>query len=288
MSLPGCRLAAPVRDVETPSRIHPRDVTAVVPVKNNRRGVARILMALQAMPVAARPARLIVVDNGSQPALEVPRLQGAFAAAVEVLTCVTPGPAAARNVGWRRATTPWILFFDADCVPTESSVRGFGAAPAGAVAYAGKVRAYDQGAFVSYYESQAILEPPATASGRPEYVVTANALVSSAALEEVDGFDERFDDAAGEDIDLALRLRSVGALAFAPEAVMLHEFGNNPVDFFHRFVRYGRGNRRLEQYYGKPMEPLPFAPVEDTPFNRFCAKAQHFAMSWGYGSPRRS
>lgn len=106
----------------------------------------------------------------------------------------------------------------------------------------------------------------------------------------MDGFDERFDDAAGEDIDLALRLRAVGALAFAPDAVMLHEFGNNPIDFVKRFARYGRGNRRLEEQHGTKMEPRPFAPARETPFDRLCAAAQHIAMTWGYGTgarPRR-
>ena len=59
---------------------------------------------------------------------------------------------------------------------------------------------------------------------RPAYLITANALVWRPALFRIGGFDERFQSAGGEDIDLGLRLWERGALAYAPSAQVLHVF----------------------------------------------------------------
>jgi hypothetical protein len=55
-------------------------------------------------------------------------------------------------------------------------------------------------------------------------------------------FDEQFPSVGGEDIDLGLRLWSVGPLAYAPAAQTLHTFEPCLSAFIRRFVRYGRGN----------------------------------------------
>ena len=159
--------------------------------------------------------------------------------------CALSGPAAARNAGAAEATGEWLLFTDSDCAPTPSFITGYIEAMSGAVGYAGSVCAVGDGWLAGYYESQSILVPPLGAYDPPLHLITANALVWRPVFETVGGFDERFPDAAGEDIDLGLRLRQFGELAYAPAAAVVHDFGASVTQFVRRFVRYGRGNRRL-------------------------------------------
>jgi GT2 family glycosyltransferase len=133
-----------------------------------------------------------------------------------------------------------------------------------------------------YYDSQRILAPPSTANSRPAYLVTANALVWGKAIERVGGFDERFPFAGGEDIDLAYRLRHVGHLGYAPDAVVLHDFGDGIVGFVQRFIRYGKGNRLLEVVHQSSHKPRPFLPSHRSGFNLVIALAQFALMRYGY------
>ncbi|HLW00395.1 MAG TPA: hypothetical protein VKT82_17140 [Ktedonobacterales bacterium] len=75
---------------------------------------------------------------------------------------------------------------------------------------------------------------------RPEYLITANALVWKPALEAIDGFDETITIAAGEDIDLGFRLREIGALESAPTALIYHDFAGGLLAFMRRFVVPGQ------------------------------------------------
>src|SRR6266571_7229751 len=117
------------------------DVTVVVLVKNNQIGVRRLLKACQKVFLPTHcPAEIVLVDNLSQPPVEVPA-QLTSCLPVRVLLCTQPGAAAARNLGVRQAQTRWILFLDSDCLPTSGLIDGYRQALNGAIAYAGMVRA---------------------------------------------------------------------------------------------------------------------------------------------------
>src|SRR5690606_12054989 len=118
------------------------------------------------------------------------------------------GPAAARNAGWRATSAPWVAFVDDDVdLPLcwvrdlESDVRR---APP------------DVGAVQGRIEVPLPTDRPPTdwernvagLAGAPW--VTADMVVRRAALEAVDGFDERFRRAYREDSDLVLRLLDAG------------------------------------------------------------------------------
>jgi hypothetical protein len=153
----------------------------------------------------------------------------------------------------------------------------------GAVAYAGSVRAFGKDPLSRYYDTQGILQPPSDEHGRPLYLVTANTLVWREAFERVGGFREDFKLAAGEDVDLALRLRDIGTLAYAPSATVLHDFDPDPISFWKRFERYGVGNRQVEELHGLDLSPRPFAPNRESAFNWVAASVQYLAMAKGYG-----
>src|SRR5216683_3995248 len=261
------------------------DLTMVVPVKNNQTGVTRLLEAcLRVFAPNRFPAEILLVDNLSHPPVEVPA-HLASSLPVRLLICARPGAAAARNLGAQQAQTPWILFLDSDCLPTPGLIDGYRQAMNGAIAYAGMVQAERSDRVSRYYDAQRILMPPPlwdNGEERPAYLITANALVWRPALAEIGGFDERFPSAAGEDIDLGLRLWSVGPLSYAPVAQVLHTFESKLRAFLRRFVRYGRGNRRLAARYQVNLAPYPFVPHNPSPINWLLASMQFLALWWGY------
>ena len=82
----------------------PSAVTVVIPVRDGADGMAATITALR----GHRP--VIVVDDGS--------LAPVANDAARIIRHRSPrGPAAARNTGWRAATTELVAFVDADCEP---------------------------------------------------------------------------------------------------------------------------------------------------------------------------
>ncbi|MFN6195594.1 MAG: glycosyltransferase family 2 protein [Planctomycetota bacterium] len=166
------------------------------------------------------------------------------------------GPAYARNMGAALITgmrCKWLLFTDTGCardtdffaVLSEFSHRQ----PRSCVAIAGPVH----GVVVSrsatpinhYMTEEGILNPPMQ-DGMPQAIITANAAVSALAFRATGGFDPSYPHAAGEDLDLGLKLRRLGPIAWAEAAVVRHRFDECIDDFEKRFERYGAGNAHLQ------------------------------------------
>jgi hypothetical protein len=110
---------------------------------------------------------------------------------------------------------------------------------------------------------QGILNPPLekTVHGTylPQAIITANALIACLPFAFRGGFDPEFTEAAGEDLDIGIRLRELGVIAWAPNAKAAHRFAEDESDFYRRFRRYGRGNRKLEMVHGLPsLRARPF------------------------------
>ncbi len=164
-----------------------------------RPGLGRLLAVLSAEGAAG----VLVVDDrpGDPVPLGVP-------AGVRVLRSGGRGPAAARNAGWRAATSEWVAFLDDDVVPPPGWAAALRADLAGTgprvVASQGRVRVPIPGGRrpTDWERNVAGLEHARWA--------TADMAVRRAALEAVGGFDERFPRAYREDADLGLRLRARG------------------------------------------------------------------------------
>jgi len=272
-------------NLNAPLTLFYSDVSVVIPVRDNQAGVDHFLTTLfETHDSTTLPREIIIVDNASTIPLLVPQRFKHRGVSIRLLHCARPGPAAARNAGAADATGEWLLFTDSDCAPTPSFITGYVAAMRGAVGYAGCVRSDGDGWLAHYYESQFILVPPRGADNRPLHLITANALVWRQALEAAGGFDERFPEAAAEDIDLGLRLRQFGELAYASAATVVHNFGSSITEFVRRFIRYGRGNRRLAQLWDVDMMPMPFSPAESIAPHWFAAILQCLSLLIGYFS----
>lgn len=128
------------------------------------------------------------------------------------------GPARARNLAWRSTEAPWVAFTDDDCAPEPAWLEEL-------------LRAGEEADLV-----QGETRPVEHAPGRPRWFdrsqriyhfsdrfETCNLLVRRSWLERLDGFDETFHIAMGEDTDFGLRAVAAGAVtAFAPRAVVRH------------------------------------------------------------------
>jgi len=89
-------------------------VAVIIPVFNDREGLHKCLGALTRQVYPADRLEIVVVDNGSSPALAPPEH---YPLSVQVVRCETPGSYAARNTGVRAAAASILAFTDADCVP---------------------------------------------------------------------------------------------------------------------------------------------------------------------------
>ena len=156
------------------------------------------------------PVELVVVDD--RPSADKPLLASIDERrlAVRVVFSGGRGPAAARNVGWRSTSSPWVVFLDDDVVPT-AQWRSDLAADLADLPW-------------QVAGSQGRLHVPLPTGRRPTdwerntaglmtaRWATADLAYRREVLEEVGGFDERFPRAFREDADLGLRVGEAGYL----------------------------------------------------------------------------
>jgi histidinol-phosphate phosphatase family protein len=159
--------------------------------------------------VGPRPGRLVVVDDRrrSDPPLRLPVLR---TLAPMIVPSGGRGPAAARNVGWRRCGAEWIAFLDDDVIPPATWL--------GDLASDLRVCGDD----VCIAASKGGVWVPMPTDRRPTDAeravvnletaawITADLAVRRRALLASGGFDERFRRAYREDTELALRLMDRG------------------------------------------------------------------------------
>ncbi|MET9833267.1 glycosyltransferase [Streptomyces sp. NPDC006385] len=155
------------------------------------------------------PEAVVVVDDRPEPTGELPlEAAGDLRGRLRTLRTGGRGPAAARNAGWRTVRSPWTVFLDDDVqVRSDWSRRladDLGSAGAGTGGVQGRLRVPlpEDRRPTDWERGTAGLEDAAWA--------TADMAYRTAALAEVDGFDERFGRAFREDADLALRMREAG------------------------------------------------------------------------------
>ena len=261
------------------------DISVVMPVRNDQRGVNNFFKDFfETQDPGSWPLEVIVVNDGES-ALDLPEICSHYPLEIKCFYSNKKGPSYARNIGWLHAKGEWILFTDSDCRPTPSWLGGYLQTRNGSVGYAGMVLSYGRDRISKYYESQNILMPSVNSRDGvtcPDYLVTANALVWRKALEKICGFNESLRIAAGEDIDLGIRLREIGNLSFAFDSVVYHDFNDGLKGFIRRFRRYGKGNRLLAQMYGLDIRPNRFKPQKGSFINSILAYLQYTSMLIGW------
>lgn len=148
------------------------------------------------------------------------------------------GPAAARNIGWRAASSEWVAFLDDDVVPArdwpQRLERDLERHPPEVGAIQGQLS-------VPLPSNRAPTDRERrVASLASARWITADMAVRRRALVGVGGFDERFRRAFREDSDLALRLMAAGWRIEEGERQVSHPVGQAP---WWVSIRDQQGNR---------------------------------------------
>ncbi|MGQ5264746.1 glycosyltransferase family 2 protein [Micromonospora sp. ZYX-F-536] len=192
-------------------------ISLVVPTLG-RPSLAVLLAALADQIGELPEAELLLVDDRRDETGEL-AVPGALAAYTKVLTGRSAGPAAARNVGWRAARAPWVVFLDDDVVPADDWARRLRADLAvgdrvGGVQ--GRVRVP-----LPTHRRPTDWERVTAGLADGEWI-TADMAYRRAALAAVGGFDERFPRAYREDAELAHRIRRAGWELLVGERSVTH------------------------------------------------------------------
>jgi glycosyltransferase involved in cell wall biosynthesis len=226
-------------------------VSVIVPVLNGERTIKDCLASLMRSDYPVECREVLVVDNGSRD--RTAEIVKEFP--VVLLREEQPGAAAARNRGVRESRGEILAFTDADCLVSTGWIRelvrefesaGVGGAEGETVGYCPvtPVERYTAriGRFSHAYRQLSPLAP---------YVITANAAFHRQVFERVGGFDCRFPQAGGEDIDFSWQFlsRTGLELRYNPRAVVFHRHRSTVGGYLKQQMRNGRGLAILQRKY---------------------------------------
>lgn len=245
--------------------VHPRpgyathtndDVSVIVPVRDRASALARTLDSV------GHVGEVIVIDDGSSDeSREVARAAGA--SVIHIAGGSPVGPAAARNIGLRKAQGALVAFVDSDCVLEsgwlEPLLPHFRDEKVAAVtprvqAHSGE-KAFARYEMVRSPQDMGPVEGPIQPGGRISYVPTAVLVVRRDTMLSVGGFDEELH--VGEDVDFVWRLIDGGfTVRYEPAATAFHVHDRGLGSLLRRHAAYGSSAAPLARRYGKRLSPL--------------------------------
>lgn len=245
-------IAAPPRLVQPVPPLIPEFTRAIVPTFRDWDAAWETVDGL--LGCSPRAAEIVVVDDNHE---HNPPRWTQRRDIILVKYAGNRGPSFARNAGAsHKSPRPivWLYFTDTGCgrapeffTALANDLHTYGQ---GVVAVAGPVhgvfRSPEESPINYYMTVEGVLNPPRDEHG-PQAIVTANALVCATTFRTLGGFDTTYPFAAGEDLDLGIKLRAIGHIAWAPSAVVLHRFDEDEEDLRRRFIRYGKGTAHLER-----------------------------------------
>ncbi len=220
-------------------------VSVIIPVLDDQPRLDRCLAALAAQSYPGDRFEVVVVDNGSDPPIQVPPGRA------RVVVDPRPGSYAARNTGVQAARGTVLAFTDADCLPEpewlERGVARLRAVPrCGLVGGAIELFPRDQDRptaaelceLMTGFPQQRFVE-------RDRFGATANVFTTREVVDQVGGFDPSLMSAG--DVDFGTRVHAAGyRIVYGPDARVRHPARSSMRTLLQKVVRVEVGLRELE------------------------------------------
>ena len=215
-------------------------LSVVIIGRNEGSRLVRCIRSAQAMRDIRGPIEIIYVDSASQDgSAERARALGAR---VIVVHPERPSAALGRNAGWRAAQAPVVLFLDGDTIPDpDFAARALPLLkdPNVAVVWGHRRELHPEASIYNRVLDLDWIYPPG-----PSEFCGGDALMRRAALERVNGFDERL--IAGEEPELCRRLRTLGyRIEHIDQPMTLHDLAMT------RWEQYWRRAERAGYAYAE-------------------------------------
>jgi GT2 family glycosyltransferase len=199
-------------------RVSAPEISVVIPTRNRETRLRFGLEALAEQTLERDRFEVIVVraEDSPRPWCEAPE-------GLDVTFLTSPaGPALQRNLGWRHARGRVIAFTDDDTRATPQWLERLLAAEGGPDDFMQGRTAPDPGeAHLLHGRARSI-----DIDSGDAWFPTCNIAYPRALLERVDGFDEDFPTAWGEDTDLGLRAIAAGGTMFYVDDALVHHAVN--------------------------------------------------------------
>jgi glycosyltransferase involved in cell wall biosynthesis len=256
--------------------------SVVIPTRNRPQAVEHCLDALAAQTMPSGSFEVIVVDDGSNPAIFLDPARWASKFALKLIHQQNTGPAGARNRGVAEARGEFLAFTDDDCLPTPTwleklitALRKNPEALVGGSTFNGLKNDF----FAE--TSQLILQivyahfnrDPANAY----FFASNNIGVRRDHYLASGGFDADFDSPAAEDREFCDRWRMQSRPLIWEKATRIkHRHAQNLCGFLRLHLRYGQG---AFLYQAKRKERASGTMAEDLGFHRSLPKAVWVALA---------
>lgn len=222
-------------------------VSIIIPVFNDQVGIETCLRFVESTTYSSERYEVIVVDNGSTPALILPVFTGG---SVKLVRCGERGSYAARNAGVKVASGDVLAFIDADCWPAMSWLeRGVVAlAEASTPVVIGGDVLFDMPSnpsSVALYQGVVGFGQKDNIENR-RFSATANLFCTRSIFEQIGSFDERL--LSGGDREWCWRAtRSGVSVRFAPDAIVYTKPRETLGDAVRQARRVAAGRKYLRE-----------------------------------------
>jgi glycosyltransferase involved in cell wall biosynthesis len=229
-------------------------ISVIIPTYNRAEHLRRTIRYLLDQSDAPEHEILVIDDGSTDSTLElIHEFEEKLAGKLRRIPAGHHGPAAARNLGIIKARGNIIAMIDDDCLPEPdwlaNLIRGFEKDDRLAGIGGQTLPVDDTNIWSRFQDLFAMRKPHEDGSGIT-FLLTNNAAFRRDHLIEIGGFDETFPAAAGEDVDLCMRLRAKGyTLGYEPKARIRHHNITTFAGYLKMCWRYGQGEVIIHRFH---------------------------------------
>ncbi len=239
-------------------------LAVVIIGRNEGERLRRCLLSVASMRKPVGGIECIYVDTASQDGS--PEMAEAVGIPVIRLFPDDPSAALARNAGWRAVSAPFVLFLDGDCqIDRDFAVEALARFenPQIAIVWGRLREAYPEASLYNRLMDVQWVCLRSLPEG-PCFYGTGIGIVRRAALEAVDGFDNRMIN--GQNTDLGRRVQKLGFIVFHVALPMVRHDAEmlRFAHYWRRFFREGHSYARLQDTFRTGNQPLfrfEFSPL---------------------------